>query len=278
MTIPQQPDLNADCHDQDVVDRIDDVENTVCASVVVPCFNEGDAIENLANTLKEVSADLSGSYRFQFILVDDGSDDETWDLLADHFAGWEDCLLLRHQENLGLMAAIMTGTKAAACEIVCSMDSDCTYHPSQLPSLIDRLDSDVAMVTSSPYHPLGRVKNVPDWRITLSKLASKMYARIFRNKLYCYTSCFRAYRKSVVANIQLENSGFVGTTELLWRIEQQGDWRIVEVPATLDVRRFGQSHCRVAQVTFNHLLFMGSILRTRLMPKSNRTVIAQQDH
>ena len=190
-------------------------------TVVIPCFNESAGIEFLANRLREISDQYRDQHEFFFILVDDGSSDNTWELLGEQFSEWSNTELLRHAQNKGLMAAILTGTSAASTEIVCSMDSDCTFDPAQIPSMVEKLKEDVAMVTSSPYHPQGKVNNVPAWRIFLSRIASRLYRLILRNRLYCYTSCFRVFRRSVVGEIELQNPGFVGTAELVWRIEQQ---------------------------------------------------------
>ncbi len=248
------------------------------ATVVIPCFNEGPGIESLANTLKELVDEHEERFAFEIILVDDGSKDDTRKLLADHFGDWDNCQLLQHERNTGLMAAIMTGTRAAETEIVCSMDSDCTYHPNELPNLIEGLTEGIAMVTGSPYHPDGQVENMVAWRLVLSRFASFLYRLMLSNKLYCYTSCFRAFRKSVVENIGLENTGFVGTAELVWRIEQQGEWGILEVPTTLHVRQIGQSKCRVARVTWRHLMLMAKIVLSKLKNSPPTPMARQSQH
>ena len=70
------------------------------------------------------------------------------------------------------------------------------------------------VVTASPYHPeLGAVRNVPRWRLTLSKGATWLYRRILRQKLSTYTSCFRVYRRSSVAGITLTYGRYLGVAE-----------------------------------------------------------------
>lgn len=252
-------------------------DKTVAISVVIPCFNESSGVENLASVLKELMVEYS-NYSFEFVLVDDGSTDDTWELLADFFDGWLNVELVRHGSNQGLMAAILTGVGKATHELVCSMDSDCTYHPSEIPAMVEKMTPEVAIVTSSPYHPQGLVRNVPNWRIRLSRFASTMYRQIMRNKLYCYTSCFRVFRRSVVREIKLKNTGFVGTVELIWRVEQLGDWKVIEVPSTLNVRQFGQSKCRVVQVALGYLRFMAEIIGNRFRRRAmKQAVVVRQD-
>lgn len=238
-------------------------------SIVVPCFNEIEAIPNLAEHLADAKFELE-RFDLEFIFVDDGSTDETQEVLCDHFASWENATIVRHQTNRGLMAAIMTGAKMSKGSIICSIDSDCTYNPSGLVDLIPELSEGVGMVTGSPYHPDGAILNVPKWRIWISYSASWMYRMILKSRLYCFTSSFRAYRREAISGLELSNGGFVGTTEILWRIEQRG-WKIKEVPSVLSVREFGQSKIRIFQVTLDHLNMMKKILLSRFTKSPEKT-------
>ena len=101
----------------------------------------------------------------------------TWNSLKKSFGNREGYQLLRHDINLGIAAAIMTGIRSASTEIVCSMDSDCSYDPLKLAELIPLLTTGVDLVTASPYHPAGGVKNVPAWRLKLSKGCAWLYRR-----------------------------------------------------------------------------------------------------
>lgn len=232
-------------------------------SVVVPCFNEQEALPHLLAALERLVEAHGGRYDFEFLLVDDGSRDDTWPLLEAACRANPRCRALRHDANRGIAAAIMTGLRAARHETVCSIDSDGTYAPEQLVDLIPLLTAGVQLVTASPYHPLGKVLNVPAWRLALSRSASGLYRRFSRQKLHTYTSCFRVYRRSAVGGLRLENDGFVGVAELLWKIDRQGG-QIVECPAVLDVRRYGQSKLRLFQVVAGHLRLLARIARSRL--------------
>jgi glycosyltransferase involved in cell wall biosynthesis len=239
------------------------VSAQVEASVVVPCFNEGTTLPYLAASLLATQAALAEKCRFEFLFVDDGSTDDTWDGLQQHFGDWKNARLLRHERNQGVAAAIMTGIRQARTEIVCSMDSDCTYDPRELGNMIALLGPGVDMVTASPYHARGRVLNVPAWRLLLSKGSSFLYRRVVRQKLATYTSCFRVYRRNPVAGLKLSSGGFQGIPELLALLDFAGS-RIVEYPATLDVRKFGQSKMRILRTIRGHLGLLGQLIRKRL--------------
>ena len=96
-------------------------------TIVIPCYNEEEALPYLANTLRAVEAGLEESgYKPNFVFVDDQSKDNTFDVLTTLFEKQKNVTILRHETNLGVAAGIMTGLRAAKTEIVCSMDCDCT--------------------------------------------------------------------------------------------------------------------------------------------------------
>ena len=188
-------------------------------SMVVPLYNEEENITYLKRTVLEVRRALDRKYRIQLILVDDGSTDATWDTLSQAFEDCIDCQLVRHDQNRGVAAAIMTGIKSASTDVVCSIDCDCSYDPSVLEEMIPLL-SKAELVTGSPYHPEGTVFNVPRWRLFLSKSLSRMYCLLLKEKIYTYTSCCRVYRKSFVEKLNVRHEGFLGIAEILIRTTQ----------------------------------------------------------
>lgn len=235
-------------------------------SVVVPCFNEEDVLPYLAKTLERVRDSLADRYDVRFLLVDDGSTDRTWDGLNATFGGQPAYTLIRQESNRGVSAAILTGIAQAKTEIVCSMDCDCTYDPLELGIMIPKLGPGVDLVTASPYHPEGTVRNVPGWRLVLSRGASWLYRRVLRTKLHTYTSCFRVYRKSAVAGLRVNNGRFLGVAELVGRLDLAGG-TIVEHPATLEVRMLGRSKIKTVRTIVGHLGLMARLACARTTPR-----------
>lgn len=232
-------------------------------TLVVPCFNEELALPYLANTLRSVERALAGDYQVGFVFVDDGSTDATWGRLRETFGDWPDCFFVRHDENRGVAAALRTGIRHAPTEIVCSIDCDCTYDPHELRRMIPLLTDGVALVTASPYHPQGRVRNVPGWRLSLSRGASFLYRRVLRQDIHTFTSCFRVYRRAAVLDLDCSEGGFLGVAEMLGRLVLRGG-RVVEHPATLEVRLFGHSKMKVLRTVAGHLGLLSRLLAVRL--------------
>jgi glycosyltransferase involved in cell wall biosynthesis len=231
--------------------------------VIVPCYNETASLRNLHNTLGSVAAAFEGEFAFTFLFVDDRSTDGTWALLQELFGGRSDCMLVRHDRNRGIAAAIQTGLRHAPTDIACSMDCDCTYDPHELGHMIPLLVEGVDVVTASPYHPAGSVRNVPGWRLALSKTLSGLYRIVLRQKLFTYTSCFRVYRKSSAVALEVQRPGFLGVAELIARLDLAGR-RVVEYPTTLEVRVLGHSNMKVARTVWGHLGLLLDVAWARL--------------
>jgi glycosyltransferase involved in cell wall biosynthesis len=225
--------------------------DAVPVSLVVPVYNEQQNITYLCRTLLAFRSRLAASYRIHLVIVDDASTDETWNLLETNFGKLPDCTLVRHGENRGVAGALMTGIKNAPTEIVCSIDGDCSYDPSTLAKMIPLIEN-AELVTASPYHPEGSVRNVPGWRLLMSKTLSRMYSAILSDRIHTFTSCCRVYKKSAMIDLDLAHTGFLGVAEMLIETKRRGR-RVIEVPATLESRLLGESKMKIVRTIGGHL-------------------------
>ncbi len=254
-----------------VVQRPEAHRETTCTrvTIVVPVFNERECVSSLMSMLVELDSDLGETYEFQFVLVDDGSTDGTQEALRELIMDRPNFQVVPHQCNRGIAAAIHTGIKHADSEIVASIDADGSYDVRLVEQMVPMLTADVDLVTASPYHPSGDVEDVAVWRLWLSQRASGLYRLGLQQKLHCYTSCFRVYRRSKVLDLEPINTGYVGVAELMWRLDRQGS-KIVECPAVLRSRVAGQSKMRVFRATMRHLGLVSQIWRDRFQSRFSR--------
>ncbi len=243
-------------------------DRSIPVSIVIPCYNEQESLPYLANTLRAVGINLKeNGYSLNIIFVDDQSKDETFTVLQELFGKDKNVRILQHETNMGVAAGIMTGLQAAETDIVCSMDCDCTYDPHELLNMLPLMKENVDLVTASPYHRDGGVRNVPGWRLFLSRGASFLYRRVLRSKLNTYTSCFRVYRRSSFTGMTLRESGFLGIAEMLGQLDLSGG-KIVEFPSVLEVRLFGISKMKTAKTVFGHLKLLSHLTKLRWFRKS----------
>ena len=107
-------------------------------SVVIPCKNEA---KNLAFLLDEVETAMAGR-GYEIIVVDDGSTDDTGEVLARRIAaGATQLRHIRHDRSAGQSAAVRSGVFAARGAIVVTMDGDGQNDPAYLPKLADALEA-----------------------------------------------------------------------------------------------------------------------------------------
>ena len=226
-------------------------------SIIVPCFNESEGIAALKEKLLPVLAQLNQQRNLELICVDDGSTDDTFLQLQQYFG--QQAKIVRHPKNKGLCAAINTGFTSSTGKIICTIDSDCTYEPQDLIPLLDLLHNNIDIVTGSPYHPKGSVGKIPAWRLFLSKGLSQIYRVVLPQKLYTYTSIFRAYRREVLETVPITYPGFLGVIEILAEAMLRG-YKVAEYPTKLNRRVFGQSKMRVAKVILSHLKYISKLI------------------
>ncbi len=231
-------------------------------TVIVPCYNEEAVLSYLERTLNEL-VDRLRPRGVRFVFVDDGSSDGTVPLLHSLFGQRPDARIIEHDHNRGVAAAIMTGIAASKTELVGSMDCDCTYDPLLFADMLEALDEDTALVTTSPYHPAGDVRNVPVWRLFLSKTLSRLYRLLLRNQLYTYTSCFRVYRRSALQDVELRSEGFLGMAEMIAELDLRG-CRVREFPAVLESRILGRSKMKTLLVIVEHLGLLRRLVAGRI--------------
>ncbi len=228
-------------------------------SIVIPCYNEEEGIPHLAKKLEPVITTLQQNYVIELILVDDGSTDNTPTLLQRHFGTIPYALILTHEHNKNLGAALRTGFSHANGDFIAALDSDCTYSPELLISMMNLMDDHTQIVTVSPYHPRGSVENVPVYRIFLSKGVSFAYRFLLRSGIYTHGAMVRVYRKKVLDSIHFTSDNFLSVTEIMVKACLQG-YIVKELPATLRVRQYGTSKLKLAKTIRSHLSLLSNII------------------
>jgi polysaccharide deacetylase family protein (PEP-CTERM system associated) len=228
-------------------------------TIVVPCYNEEETLPYLASILDSFAKENAETLSLSYVFVDDGSRDGTWAKLQDLFGSRPDCTIIKHPKNKGIAAATMTGIRAAKDDVVCGIDCDCSFDPHELAKMIPLLKPGIDMVQASPYHPKGGVVNVPGWRLALSRNLSRIYNRILNHRFASYTACFRVYRRSVVAPLELTNGGFMGIMEMFVLLDKSGA-KIIEYPAVLETRLLGVSKMKTLSVIKSHLGMIAEVV------------------
>lgn len=166
-------------------------------TVVVPLFNEEESLPELTEWISRVMK--THGFRYEIIMVDDGSNDASWDIVQELSKEYPALRGVSFNRNYGKSAALDTGFKASRGEVVITMDADLQDSPDEIPELYKMITEDGYDLVS------GWKKKRHD---PLSKtLPSRFFNGVTRNisgiKLHDFNCGLKAYRKQVVKNLDV---------------------------------------------------------------------------
>ncbi|WP_017296500.1 glycosyltransferase family 2 protein [Nodosilinea nodulosa] len=202
-------------------------------SLVVPAFNEAALLTQNLTRLCDYMAALESSYRWELIVVNDGSFDDTA-AVAEQFArGKRQVQVLHHLVNGGLGQALQSGVGVSRGDYVVTLDLDLSYAPEHVEHLLTHLRRTQAkVVVASPYMTGGQVSNVPWLRRKLSLWANRFLAVTAKRQVSTLTGLVRAYDGDFVRSLSLLSPGMEVNPEILHKAMLLHE-RIEEVPAHL---------------------------------------------
>jgi glycosyltransferase involved in cell wall biosynthesis len=202
-------------------------------SVVVPLYNEEGSLPHLLAQLLAALKPLGRS--FEIVLVDDGSRDGTPALLQDMAARTPELVAVLLRRNYGQTAAMAAGFDASRGEILITLDGDLQNDPADIPLLLNQLEQGELDLVSGWRHQ--RQDNSIS-RLLPSLLANRLIARVTGVKLHDYGCSLKAYRREVVADMNLygELHRFLPALAFI-----EGA-RIGEVQVNHHPRRYGKSN------------------------------------
>jgi glycosyltransferase involved in cell wall biosynthesis len=134
---------------------MDDVSPTTpLISVVIPLYNEGSHLRELLSDLKTALQETG--CRFEVILVDDGSPDDTWENIKEEAQAFPSLRAVRLSRNFGKELALCAGLERAHGDAVVVMDGDGQHPPSLLPMMVEKWRSSGADIVHAVKTKRGR--------------------------------------------------------------------------------------------------------------------------
>jgi dolichol-phosphate mannosyltransferase len=229
-------------------------ESEIDVSVIVPMFNEE---ENAIRTLERLSSVLDFTdKRWEIIIVDDGSTDDTKKLVEEYSHLNGSIRLFSYAPNQGRGKALKVGFQKARGKIICTTDADLSYDERHIVKMIKLLEKnqDVDIVIGSPFVQGGKTEGVPFSRLLLSKWGNKILGFAMRGKLSTVTGVLRAYRKECIKSLDLESDGKEIHLEILSKALSMG-YKVLEMPAILKARKRGKSKFKFKATALSHIIF-----------------------
>lgn len=210
----------------------------ISLSIVIPLYNEQ---ENIPRLIKELDDFLKNfNKEFEVIIIDDGSSDNSYQMLSELARKRKYLRLLRFGANFGQTAAISAGFHSARGEIIVTMDADLQNNPRDITLLLKKMEEGYDIV--SGWRKKRKDKFIS--RRIPSIAANKIISRITGVFLHDYGCTLKAYRKEIVKHINLYG-------EMHRFIPALGRWAgasITEVEVSHRARRHGKSKYGISRI------------------------------
>ena len=201
-------------------------------SVIIPVYNE---VENIEEILKRVKATKRAA---EIIVVDDGSQDGTRDLLKKLDGRGRVRVILR-EKNQGKGAAIRTGLDAAAGDILLIQDADLEYDPRDYPALLQPLEEGLADVVYGSRFLGGPRRATMFWHMIANKMLTFMTNILYDTILSDMETGYKVFRREVVDGMKLRSKRFDFEPEFTAKALKR-HYRIYEVPISFNPRDYSQ--------------------------------------
>ena len=167
-------------------------------SIVIPLLNEQNSLEELSSSVSSVINDLN--LKYEIILIDDGSTDNSWEIISKICTKNQHIKGIRFLKNFGKSQALSAGFKACNGDVVITMDADLQDDPNEIPELYKKINEDNFDLVSG-------WKKVRYDSIIFKNFPSKIFnwaARITSGlKLNDFNCGIKAYKKEVIQKVKL---------------------------------------------------------------------------
>lgn len=246
-------------------------------SIVIPLYNEDESIDELHS--KIVSSLSNSSLNYEIIFIDDGSSDNSWNIIKDVTKRVHNTRAIRFLTNYGKSMALSAGFKSTRGEVVVTMDADLQDDPNEILQLYN-------VLINEDYHIVSGWKKKRYDSVIFKNLPSKLFnwaARLSSGiKLNDFNCGIKAYKSDVIKEIKLtsgmhryipvlaKNSGFnkIGEKIVLHHPRKHGKTKygadrfikgFLDLITLSFIERFGKRPMHFFGLFGTFILFMGLI-------------------
>jgi glycosyltransferase involved in cell wall biosynthesis len=201
-------------------------------SIVIPAYNE---VRTIGEIVRRVQAT---GIPEEIIIVDDGSQDGTRDLLKE-MDGKGGVRVILREKNQGKGAAVMDGIRAANGEVILIQDADLEYDPRDYPALLKPIEESVADVVYGSRFLGAPRRPTMFWHMVANKLLTLMTNILYNNILTDMETGYKVFCRDVVKGMKIHARRFDFEPEFTAKVLKR-KVRIFEVPITFNPRDYSE--------------------------------------
>ncbi|REJ87255.1 MAG: glycosyltransferase [Planctomycetota bacterium] len=199
-------------------------------STVIPVYNEAESLPQLYDELTSVAG--AQGYKLDIVFVDDGSTDNSWQVIERLAANDRRVHGIRFRRNFGKAAALSAGFDAVKGDLVMTLDADLQDDPKEIPHFLEKLGEGLDVVSG-----WKQVRHDPWHKVWPSRVFNAMVSRMTGVKLHDHNCGMKCYRREVLSEVRLygEMHRFVPV------LAASRGFRVGEIPIEHRARQHGES-------------------------------------
>lgn len=218
-------------------------ECLVAYSVVIPVFNSEKSLKELCERIKRVFTDIQETY--EIIMVDDGSRDNSWDVMCDLHKQDSNIRIIQLMKNFGQQNALMCGFTHSNGKFIITMDDDMQNPPEEIPVLIGKMSEGYDVV-------IGVQKEKQDTLVKKmgSSFIGWLHTKIFDKPKHIRLSSFRIMTNVLVKEIAITKTPYPFFSGIMLSLTD----RIGNVTVEHKKRKYGKSNytfSKLIKLAFN---------------------------
>ena len=167
-------------------------------SIVAPVYNEAATLPEFVRRIAAVCDSLQAGYRFEIVLVDDGSKDDSLRVATSLISTEPRLRVIELRRNFGQTPALQAGLSRALGDFIISMDSDLQHFPEDIPEFIRLAEQGHDLVCG--WRKDRRENALRRWP---SRLANRLIRRVIGLEIHDFGTTFRLYRSDLISHISL---------------------------------------------------------------------------
>jgi glycosyltransferase involved in cell wall biosynthesis len=200
-------------------------------SLVIPLHNEQESLPILVKAIDDVFK--SGDNEYTIVFVDDGSTDQSFDILKKIKLEYGDRItVIRFTRNYGKSAALSVAIKEAKGDVIITMDADLQDDPTAIPLMLQKIDEGWDLVSG-----WKKIRYDPITFTLPSKLWNNVTSFLSGVKLHDFNCGFKAYRSEAAKALEI----YGDRHRYLPALAHWDGYKVTEVPVPHHARKFGKS-------------------------------------